>query len=39
MAGLDLMRAIQDGSVPSAPIASLIGMTIGRLRLDGWSCT
>ncbi|MDR3529546.1 MAG: PaaI family thioesterase [Rhodopila sp.] len=31
MAGLDLMRGLQDGSVPGAPIAALIGMSIAEV--------
>jgi uncharacterized protein (TIGR00369 family) len=32
MAGLDLLRAMRDGSVPPAPIAALVGFTIAEVE-------
>ncbi len=29
MSGLDLMRGLRDGTIPSAPIAQLVGLTMG----------
>ncbi len=31
MAGLDFLRAMQDGTVPAAPIASLVGLSIAEV--------
>lgn len=31
MAGLDLLRGMQDGSVPGAPIAALVGLSIAEV--------
>jgi uncharacterized protein (TIGR00369 family) len=31
MAGLDLLRGMQDGSIPEAPIAALVGLSIAEV--------
>jgi uncharacterized protein (TIGR00369 family) len=33
MAGLDLMSGLQDGSIPGAPIAALVGMSIAEVEV------
>ena len=32
MAGLDLLRGLQDGTVPPAPFAALVGLTVGDVE-------